>query len=100
LSKEGYVVLLPHAFGSRGHGDLCAVPTASRPVQADRELPRDAYWDQPIDSRLPDSAIAPGICKIIPAHVYQLLKSGDISEVIIIRVLGFVFNDKMFYELR
>ena len=43
LSKDGYIVLLPDAFGSRGHGDLCAVPTASRPVQADRELPRDVY---------------------------------------------------------
>jgi dienelactone hydrolase len=44
LSKEGYLVLLPDAFGSRGHGDLCAVqPSSARPVQPDREMPRDNY---------------------------------------------------------
>ena len=44
LSKDGYLVLLPDAFGSRGHGDLCAVqPPSARPVQADREIPRDNY---------------------------------------------------------
>jgi dienelactone hydrolase len=44
LSKEGYLVLLPDAFGSRGHGNLCAVqPPSARPVQADREIPRDNY---------------------------------------------------------
>jgi len=43
LSKEGYIVLLPDAFGSRGHGNLCAVqPNSARPVQAGREMPRDA----------------------------------------------------------
>lgn len=35
---------MPDAFGSRGHGDLCAVqPIGARPVQADREIPRDNY---------------------------------------------------------
>jgi len=44
LSKDGYLVLLPDSFGSRGHGDLCAVqPGIPRPVQADREMPRDSY---------------------------------------------------------
>jgi dienelactone hydrolase len=44
LSRAGYLVLLPDSFGSRGHGDLCVVPTPSaRPVQPDREMPRDAY---------------------------------------------------------
>ena len=44
LSKEGYLVLLPDSFGSRGHGDLCAVqPSSARPVQPNREMPRDAY---------------------------------------------------------
>jgi dienelactone hydrolase len=44
LSKEGYVVLLPDAFGSRGHGNLCAVqPPSARPVQPNREIPRDTY---------------------------------------------------------
>jgi dienelactone hydrolase len=44
LSKEGYIVLLPDSFGSRGHGNLCAVqPNSARPVQAGREMPRDAY---------------------------------------------------------
>jgi dienelactone hydrolase len=44
LSKDGYLVLLPDSFGSRGHGDLCAVqPVSARPVQADREMPRDNY---------------------------------------------------------
>jgi len=44
LSKDGYLVLLPDSFGSRGHGDLCAVqPPSARPVQADREIPRDNY---------------------------------------------------------
>ena len=44
LSKDGYLVLLPDSFGSRGHGDLCALqPVSARPVQADREMPRDNY---------------------------------------------------------
>src|SRR5436190_3669388 len=44
LAKEGYLVLLPDSFGSRGHGNLCAVqPISARPVQADREIPRDSY---------------------------------------------------------
>ena len=44
LSKEGYVVLLPDSFGSRGHGSLCAVqPPSARPVQPNREVPRDTY---------------------------------------------------------
>jgi hypothetical protein len=44
LSKDGYLVLLPDSFGSRGHGDLCAVqPPSACPVQADREIPRDNY---------------------------------------------------------
>jgi dienelactone hydrolase len=44
LSKVGYLVLLPDSFGSRGLGDLCAVqPVSARPVQPDREIPRDAY---------------------------------------------------------
>ena len=44
LSKDGYLVLLPNSFGSRGHGNLCAVqPPSARPVQPDREMPRDAY---------------------------------------------------------
>jgi len=44
LSKEGYLVLLPDSFGSRGHGDLCAIqPSSARPVQPDREMPRDNY---------------------------------------------------------
>ncbi len=44
LSKEGYLVLLPDSFGSRGHGNLCAVqPASARPVQPDREAPRDNY---------------------------------------------------------
>lgn len=43
LSKDGYLVLLPDSFGSRGHGDLCAMLGAARPVQADREMPRDIY---------------------------------------------------------
>src|SRR4051812_43887499 len=44
LSKEGYLVLLPDSFGSRGHGDLCAVqPVSARPVQPSREIPRDNY---------------------------------------------------------
>ena len=44
LSKDGYLVLLPNSFGSRGHGDLCAVqPSSARPVQPNREVPRDSY---------------------------------------------------------
>jgi dienelactone hydrolase len=44
LSKEGYLVLLPDSFGSRGHGDLCGFqPSKNRPVKNDREMPRDAY---------------------------------------------------------
>lgn len=44
LSVEGYLVLLPDALGSRGHGNLCAIqPISARPVQADREIPRDNY---------------------------------------------------------
>jgi dienelactone hydrolase len=44
LSKAGYLVLLPDAFGSRGQGNLCAVqPPSARPVQPNREVPRDAY---------------------------------------------------------
>src|SRR5215831_16313152 len=43
LSKYGYVILLPDSFGSRGHGDLCAVPPSARPVQPNREIPRDSY---------------------------------------------------------
>jgi len=44
LSKDGYLVLLPDSFGSRGHGDLCGVqPASARPVQAYREIPRDNY---------------------------------------------------------
>ncbi len=34
LSKAGYLVLLPDSFGSRGHGDLCVVPTPSAPSSA------------------------------------------------------------------
>jgi hypothetical protein len=35
LSKEGYLVLLPDGFGSRGHGNLCAVqPIAASPARA------------------------------------------------------------------
>jgi dienelactone hydrolase len=41
LSKDGYLVLLPDSFGSRGHGDLCALSGSARPVQANREIPRD-----------------------------------------------------------
>jgi dienelactone hydrolase len=37
-------VIFPDSFGSRGVGDLCAVqPVSKRPVQADCEIPRDAY---------------------------------------------------------
>lgn len=44
LSKEGYLVLMPDALSSRGHGNLCAMqPISLRPVQADREIPRDNY---------------------------------------------------------
>src|SRR5690242_13481697 len=44
LSREGYIVLMPDSFGSRGHGNLCGVqPPSARPVQANREAPRDAY---------------------------------------------------------
>jgi dienelactone hydrolase len=43
LSKEGYLVLLPDAFGSRGLGNLCAVSNTELPVQADRDIPRDNY---------------------------------------------------------
>jgi dienelactone hydrolase len=43
LSKEGYLVLLPDSFGSRGQGDLCGQPSKDHPVKNDRETPRDAY---------------------------------------------------------
>ena len=44
LAKNGYVALLPDSMGSRGHGNLCAFqPASERPVQAGREMPRDAY---------------------------------------------------------
>lgn len=44
LSKDGYIVLLPDSLGSRGHGNVCAIqPISARPVQADREIPRDNY---------------------------------------------------------
>lgn len=44
LSMEGYLILLPDALGPRGHGNLCAIqPISARPVQADREIPRDNY---------------------------------------------------------
>lgn len=44
LSKEGYAVLLPDAFGSRGHGDLCSIqPSSAAPVQPNREMPRDNF---------------------------------------------------------
>lgn len=43
LSREGYLVLLPDSFGSRGHGDLCAVSGSARPVQPSRDIPRDSY---------------------------------------------------------
>ena len=34
LSKDGYLVLLPDAFGSRGHGDLCSFnPSAHAPCR-------------------------------------------------------------------
>ena len=42
LKRAGYTVLLVDSFGSRGHGNLCAV-RGDRPVRADREMPRDAY---------------------------------------------------------
>ena len=42
LSREGFMVLFPDSFGSRGHGDLCAVLGEGR-VQPNREMPRDAY---------------------------------------------------------
>src|SRR3954451_13984974 len=33
LAARGYLVLLPDAFGSRGHGSLCAIqPASARPV--------------------------------------------------------------------
>jgi len=43
LAKEGYLVLLPDAFGSRGYGDLCGTPYSVRPIKPDREMPRDSY---------------------------------------------------------
>lgn len=44
LSREGYMVLLPDSFGSRGYGDLCAIqPPTARPVQPNRDIPRDNY---------------------------------------------------------
>jgi dienelactone hydrolase len=44
LSAEGYLVLMPDAFSPRGHGSLCAIqPISARPVQADRDIPRDNY---------------------------------------------------------
>ena len=43
LSREGYLVLLPDSFGSRGHGDLCAMQPNQQPVQPAREIPRDSY---------------------------------------------------------
>lgn len=42
LKTAGYTVLLVDSFGSRGHGNLCAI-RGERPVRADRETPRDAY---------------------------------------------------------
>jgi dienelactone hydrolase len=41
LAGQGYVVVLPDSFGSRGHGSLCRSQT--RPVRADRDRPYDAY---------------------------------------------------------
>jgi dienelactone hydrolase len=43
LSRQGYIVLLPDSHASRGQGDLCAIRPGERPVEANRERPRDAY---------------------------------------------------------
>lgn len=40
LSAEGWALLLPDSFGSRGHGSLCKVK--NRPVKPDVERPFDA----------------------------------------------------------
>lgn len=39
LKKEGWALLLPDSFGSRGHGSLCSV--RDRPVKPERERPFD-----------------------------------------------------------
>lgn len=40
LRREGWAVLLPDSFGSRGHGSLCKIK--NRPVKPERERPLDA----------------------------------------------------------
>jgi hypothetical protein len=43
-SAHSYVILLPDTLASRGHGNLCPIqPISARPVQADRDIPGDAY---------------------------------------------------------
>lgn len=54
LSRDGYIVLLPDSHGSRGHGDLCPTPPGTRPVEASRERPRDAYGALAYLRSLPD----------------------------------------------
>ena len=53
LHNEGWALLLPDSFGSRGHGSLCQ--TKNRPVKPERERPYDAV------AALEYLAKAPGI---------------------------------------
>jgi dienelactone hydrolase len=43
LSQAGFIVVAPDSHGSRGQGNLCAVPAAERPILSSREVPRDVY---------------------------------------------------------
>ncbi|MGJ3259360.1 MAG: dienelactone hydrolase family protein [Rhodospirillales bacterium] len=52
LAAEGWALLLPDSFGSRGHGSLCKVK--DRPVKPDVERPFDALAALTWLSRQPD----------------------------------------------
>jgi len=51
LHNEGWALLLPDSFGSRGHGNLCQ--TKDRPVKPERERPFDAVGALEYLAKLP-----------------------------------------------